>query len=490
MAANRKRGFLKDKRGMSLVELIVAMAIIAVIGAICITAFTTVLNVEKREVDARKASEGAERRAALDEQADESVINPGFSLGGYGISSTVDSYADTSEGADGRSYTMLGGQDSKYPLSIFVGHGASAFSHMGVTLETGPDGAENVSVKVVVPGTYRLEVWGAAGGGRTYMSGPKTQGFILGGGGGYSRGEVYLPKGTVLYLTAGEKGKSYNSSSLGQFQYYPDPDSPSKPTIGGGGGVWAKSTNENQASTTGGGASDIRIGGTTLYDRVIVAGGGGGYGFAGRWGTQIGSGGYGGGNEGRYSAFASSSGDLPKGVDMGRGGSQSAGGLVSSINSPGGSDPKATAGTFGQGGVSVDYAGEENSLAGPTFDEGAGGAGGGGGGWYGGGGSYRGGGGGGSGWVYTAASSTAFAALNNADSNAFKAQSFLYKNGDRYYLENTMLSTGEAGNMIPNPRDGSFDPSNYDPSKAGTYTPMTYAELCGFGGFVRITLIG
>ncbi|MDR1271437.1 MAG: type II secretion system GspH family protein, partial [Clostridiales Family XIII bacterium] len=64
MGVDRKRICLRDRRGMSLVEMIVAMAIIAVIGGICVSAFTTVLNLETRETDARRASEKAEQQLA------------------------------------------------------------------------------------------------------------------------------------------------------------------------------------------------------------------------------------------------------------------------------------------------------------------------------------------------------------------------------------------------------------------------------------------
>jgi Glycine rich protein/Divergent InlB B-repeat domain len=123
----------------------------------------------------------------------------------------------------------------------------------------------------------------------------------------------------------------------------------------------------------GGGASDVRFGGTTLADRIIVAGGGGGAGTCGNGGP--GDPGNGGGNGG---GAAGEPGTPPAGGcagDPGGGGTDSAGGTATS---PG------VAGAFGVGG---DATGADLSQGGA-----------GGGGWYGGGsGSDFGAGGGGSG---------------------------------------------------------------------------------------------
>ena len=119
----------------------------------------------------------------------------------------------------------------------------------------------------------------------------------------------------------------------------------------------------------GGGASDLRIGGTTYNDRIIVAGGAGGGGF---WSSQEVQGGLGGGlngGNGYRTSFANAPG--------GEGGTQSASGngTCVSLNNP------AMAGGFGFGGVPTGCGCEGY---------------GGGGGWYGGAGSgnCRGGGGG------------------------------------------------------------------------------------------------
>ena len=104
------------------------------------------------------------------------------------------------------------------------------------------------------PGLYRLRCWGAQGGSysNTYQ----------GGAGGYSEGVIRLEESTTLYLYAG-----------GQ------PSGTSKGGFNGGGTGTFHSFMTNTYSTSpqgGGGGTDIRIGSTSLYARVIVAGGGAG----------------------------------------------------------------------------------------------------------------------------------------------------------------------------------------------------------------------
>lgn len=113
--------------------------------------------------------------------------------------------------------------------------------------------------KFYVPATgiYTLETWGAQGGHRGNNNGGK---------GAYSKADMYLVKGEVLYIYVGGSGSTLTKDGL------------RKGYNGGGhtvgyyttGGVWHETTN-----TYGGGATDIRYGGTTLYNRVLVAGGGG-----------------------------------------------------------------------------------------------------------------------------------------------------------------------------------------------------------------------
>lgn len=111
------------------------------------------------------------------------------------------------------------------------------------------------------PGKYKLECWGASGGG------PFDE-WTECAKGGYSKGELTLKKETILYVYAGESGykKFSNISDWAGFN---------------GGGRGPNAGVDPKFTTCGGGATDIRlIGGVWndeqgLLTRIIVAGGGG-----------------------------------------------------------------------------------------------------------------------------------------------------------------------------------------------------------------------
>jgi hypothetical protein len=98
----------------------------------------------------------------------------------------------------------------------------------------------------LVPGEYKLEVWGASGG--TFKS--------FGGPGGYAKGILTLNEETTVFVRVGSQG-SNEAEGIG-----------SQGCNGGGySGVGGRS---------GGGATDIRLNYDSLYSRILVAGGGGG----------------------------------------------------------------------------------------------------------------------------------------------------------------------------------------------------------------------
>ena len=198
-------------------------------------------------------------------------------------------------------------------------------------------------------GYYKLEVWGAQGGGL---------GDFLGGYGGYSSGMVYLTKGQKLYINVGGEG-SYTTGDASVAGGY-----------NGGGAGGCDNDNSNGHCGSGGGATHIATTSgvlSTLKDNIqsvlIVAGGGGGRG--GNSGTSF-SGGSAGGILGNIGSQAS-------GDTNGSGGMQIVGGKGSA------------SGSFGAGGSDT----ATNSW----------GRGGGGGGFYGGGSGYQSSGGGGSGYI-------------------------------------------------------------------------------------------
>jgi hypothetical protein len=209
--------------------------------------------------------------------------------------------------------------------------------------------------------SVKIKVWGAKGGGATPCSGPNEDD---GGLGGYAIGDLAVTPGQVINIYVGgfpglNTGNGFQAGGYNG---------------GGSGGTYA---------AAGGGASDVRVGGNTLNDRVIVAGGGGG-GNAGC--PNHGEGGVGGGLSGGNGTPGQNS------WTPGGGGTQIAGGTAGS--SPG------TAGALGIGGFT---SGGDYHIAG------------GGGGYYGGGGAYAAGGGGGSSYIGGVTNGSTTSGLQNGN---------------------------------------------------------------------------
>lgn len=260
-------------------------------------------------------------------------------------------------------------------------------------------------------GQYQLECWGARGGRGPGSNGNNELNNANYGRGGYSKGTITLTSATTVYLYAGGigsdvigiSGTAYSGGWNG----------------GGNGGGLVTPSGTNGAG--GGGASDIRIGSTSLYARVIVAGGGGGA----SWYTSTYTsplGGAGGGTSGGSASIGASSHSTY--FIVAQPGSAAAGGAAGYASSAT-YGITGNAGTFGQGGN-----GPSNTSS--IINSGAGG----GGGWYGGGSGFaaRGGdqghGAGGSGYVYTSSTASNYPAgclLNSA-----------------YYLANASTTIGTA----------------------------------------------
>ena len=170
---------------------------------------------------------------------------------------------------------------------------------------------------VLQEGTYKLETWGAQGGGsKTYTDGKYTasrQGFnddmtyVEGGKGGYTTSTVYLKEGQTIYIVVGGKGEEF---------YSLQGNNKSGVTIENGNGFngGGKTTESDYQGDYyvggGGGATHIALtkqgdGQLSNYesnkdDVLVVAGGGGGSGFYHHKGSnywQHGLGGAGGGLE-------------------------------------------------------------------------------------------------------------------------------------------------------------------------------------------------
>ncbi len=163
-------------------------------------------------------------------------------------------------------------------------------------------------------GTYRLEVWGAEGGGGVNNTTWTSKG-------GYAKGEITFTAGQTYYIYVGKKGGSGGASSAGW----------------NGGGYESDGT-----AGGGGGATDIRNVIGNLSSRVIVAGGAGGshepsYGRGGPGGGLIGGEAL---NEGSFASSYS--------VYKGGPGTQSSGGAHATATT------SCTDGSLGQGGTGLD----------------------------------------------------------------------------------------------------------------------------------------
>ncbi|MCD6011572.1 MAG: C-terminal target protein, partial [Flavipsychrobacter sp.] len=249
-------------------------------------------------------------------------------------------------------YTVTSGACTNYAVygvTVFAcGNNAILTYNFTNTVQTWtvPSGVNSVDITVL----------GAEGGDGYYNAATYTYGVVPGKGGKVTASLAVTP-GQVLNLYVGGRGQNFTNSSAHAHGGF---------NGGGDGGDYG------YYSGGGGGASDIRIGGTTLSNRVVVAGGGGGIGYGYFSSTGSNGGGLTGQAGGSYNSNTYASG--------GGGGTQSAGGAGGVY--PYGTGPNYTGsnGSSGNGGGGAYYY-----------------AGGGGGGYYGGGGGgYLGNGGGGS----------------------------------------------------------------------------------------------
>ena len=195
----------------------------------------------------------------------------------------------------------------------------------------------------VVPGgitQVKLEAWGAQGNLNALS--------ITGGLGGYATGMLTVTSGQSLYVFV---GGGNTTAIAGGFN---------------GGGSAAVHPCTTAAGGGGGGASDVRSGGQTLADRVLVGAGGGGaagnrVGTCGRGGGGGGGGGYYGGGGG--AGWPSTSTTVPTG------GTQSAGGGAgTSTYSTSDNGQPGTLGVGGAGGTeqSSNQAGSNTGATGSS----------------------------------------------------------------------------------------------------------------------------
>ncbi|TWD90237.1 Ig-like protein group 2 [Neobacillus bataviensis] len=211
-------------------------------------------------------------------------------------------------------------------------------------------------------GTYRLETWGAQGGRSSFWD------MLEGGKGGYSSADFQLTSGQTLYIFVGGKGEDGQDSSMRNY-------------IGGwnGGGNSIADPGCNSGGA-GGGASDIRIGGLSLNNRIIIAGGGGGsggdLGGAGGGANQIGgsSGSATGGTliEGGTGSYQGSLGQGGGGPEYANGNTNwhAGGGGGGYYGGGAGRDTSSSGGAGGSGFVNTNFASNIHGESGIQFGNG------------------------------------------------------------------------------------------------------------------------
>ena len=215
-------------------------------------------------------------------------------------------------------------------------------------------------------GCYHIIAAGAAGYSNKYT---KDIGIGVGGAGGLTIADLCLESHTFLYVYVGGMARDAD---------YTTPNY--NPVVAHGGWNGGGNVASQAAMAPGGGATDIRIGGTSLDDRVLVAGGGGG-------GSFFSKGGDGGGEIAGDGIFISNSYTGHK-YCLGKGGENGKGGVTYQYsNGPYITDQGYTGGFFPTSGGTLGLGGNGTGC-------GYGGAGGGGG-YWGGSGSYNSGAGGG-----------------------------------------------------------------------------------------------
>ncbi|HOB63634.1 MAG TPA: glycine-rich protein [Clostridia bacterium] len=289
---------------------------------------------------------------------------------------------------------------------------------------------------VSVTGYYNIELYGASGGNSNTAAGY--------GRGGKVAGTIYLKAGDVLYIFVGGAGKEGVGSDSGGYN--------------GGGNATG-----TFAGGGGGGATDIRVGGTSLVDRIMVAGGGGGHNDVNS--TVI----YGGGNGGGLTGGNGNCYDhgTVNISNTGKGASQTAGGALGTNSNASGS----TSGSFGQGGNG-------------GFNNDGHSGGGGGGGYYGGGGSaWHAGAGGGSSFISGYEGCDAVTRSGRHTGSSVHFSGYVFTNGSMV-TGGAPAGNGKAVITLTSTQPQAGFTQQID------YTGGLYAYKIPLAGYYRVTLYG
>ena len=116
-------------------------------------------------------------------------------------------------------------------------------------------GAEQV-FEVQTPGKYRIELYGASGG-NSHFSGNSSYEAVTkyGGKGGYSKGDIYLTEGTMLYFYVGGAGGPYDQKDT-------------QTDIGGWNGGGSLAENQNAFGAPGGRSNRCQVSSGNFWNMV------------------------------------------------------------------------------------------------------------------------------------------------------------------------------------------------------------------------------
>ena len=274
------------KKGFTLVELLAVIVILIVISVIVVN---RVNNIMKKNNENAVIANSETVIKKINENASTSRLTQSFYDGVYSIQQLYDMGLELkgtkpSDGqvviASGKVYYAC----FVYEKYVFNLNGGNKTVNKGnecediiINREFAYTGAVQ-TYEVLFDGNYKLEVWGAQGGGAHHSSENGTA-----GKGGYSTGVVTLKAGDILYVYVGGEGKTkvLKGTVDGGFN--------------GGGYGWSNTGGSSDVPSSGGGATDIRLvraNGSwyntnhtswltdeSLLSRIIVAGGGGGGGM-------------------------------------------------------------------------------------------------------------------------------------------------------------------------------------------------------------------
>ncbi|MDD2203392.1 MAG: glycine rich domain-containing protein [Bacilli bacterium] len=296
--------------GFTLIELLATIIILVVVVAIAVPIVSNLIEssrVNAFKVGATQIIKAIEQKNASVEEYDVSTITVDNMESEIGISNENYKLLEVSINDKGVISIFLEGKNK---LDGLVIHG-SKNNLVDKPLETSyayEYTGDYQTFTVPYTGTYKVELWGASGGGTTSTA----KGISLGGKGAYVTGLIPLDRGEKIYMYIGEAGSTFTASNIGTTSLY------AVSFNGGGAGAFdsSESADSGEHGFPGGGSTDIRlVSGTwndtaSLISRIMVAAGGGGGGWSGNGASDqyySGGGGAGGALIGKGAPTATSS---------------------------------------------------------------------------------------------------------------------------------------------------------------------------------------